>query len=178
MGFGAMKEAEQHQLLDCWYRQFNDRLVDFLYRGVRIRADAQDLAQEIYLRMLRVKSPELIESPRAYLYRVAIHVLDEWRTKERRAKQHSSDGLEDIVASTGLYDNPRQRDLAVDLRSALHHLPASYSATLILHWHYGMTYAEVAEHLDVTERQVKRYVVKGYAALRSRLEPALDGAND
>tara|TARA_R110002096_G_scaffold373449_1_gene566957 strand:+ start:180 stop:704 length:525 start_codon:yes stop_codon:yes gene_type:complete len=172
------KEAEQLQLLDCWYRQFNDRLLDFLYRGVRIRADAQDLAQETYLRMLRVKSPELIDSPRAYLYRVAIHVLDEWRTKERRAKQHSSDGLEDIAASTGLYDSPEQRELAVDLRRALQYLPASYSATLVLRWHYGMTYAEVAAHLDVTERQVKRYIVKGYAALRIRLEPTLGRASD
>ena len=172
-----MTRAEQQKLLDSWYQQFNDRLVDFLYRGVRIRADAQDLAQEVYLRMLRVKSPELIEAPRAYLYRVAIHVLDEWRTKERRAKLHSPDGLENLVAVTGLHD-PGRRDLAVDLSNALLQLPATYSSALILHWHHGMTYAEIAEHLDVSERQVKRYIVKGYAALRSRLEPALDDKND
>ena len=34
---------------------------------------------------------------------------------------------------------------------------------------HGLTYKQVAEHLGVTERMVKRYVVKGYASLREKL---------
>ncbi len=174
----SMDEAERQSLLDDWYRQFNVRLVDFLYRGVRIRADAQDLAQEIYLRMLRVKNPELIESPPAYLYRVAIHVLDEWRTRERRTKLHSSDGLEELIDPADAYSGSSLSDLKVDIRNALSQLPAIHSATLIMHWHHGMTYSEIADHLQVSERQVKRYVVKGYAALRCRLGSAWGFTHD
>ncbi len=163
---GCLKTAEQHGLVDEWYHEFNDRLIAFLSQGVRVRADVQDLAQEIYLRMLRAKNPELIEAPRAYLYRIAIHVLDEWRTKERRSNLHSSKGLNDLVANTGAFDNPQRRDAAIDLREALDTLPAKFATTLILRWHHGMGYREIAEHLDVTERMVKRYIVKGYAELR------------
>lgn len=172
-----MTSVEQKTLLDNWYRQFNDQLVNFLYRGVRIRAEAQDLAQEIYLRMLRVKNPELIAAPRAYLYRVAIHVLDEWRTKERKAKLHSSDTFEDMLVTDEATDS-HKRDLTVDLKNALEKLAPIYSATLILHWHHGMSYSEIAKRLDVSERQVKRYIVKGYATLRVRLEPGLDSTHD
>ncbi len=170
----TMNEVEKLPLVDSWYRQFYDRLVDFLHQGVRNRADAQDIAQEVYLRMLRVKSPELIESPRAYLYRVAIHVLDEWRSKERRKNLQTSDDIMDLIAMAGAYDDTQQKDLSVDLTNALNELPAAQTATLILRWHHGMGYREIAEHLKVSERQIKRYIVKGYTALRSRLEPALD----
>ena len=165
-GQDCLRDTEQHPLIDEWYHAFNDRLVAFLSQGVRARADVQDLAQEIFLRLLRAKNPELIEAPRAYLYRIAIHVLDEWRTKEKRASLHSSDGLNELAGSIGTPDEPNRRDTVEDLRKALEQLPANYATTLILRWHHGMAYREIAEHLDVTERMVKRYIVKGYAALR------------
>ncbi len=174
----TLSESESHPLVDGWYREFNDQLVGFLRRGVRAQADVQDLAQEIYLRLLRAKNPELIEAPRAYLYRVAIHVLDEWRSKERRNSLHSSAALSQLAAESGLFDDPERRDVVVDLREALLDLPVHYSTTLILRWHHGMSYKEIAEHLDVTERMVKRYIVKGYAKLRTRLETKGDRQRD
>ena len=122
------------------------------------------------MRLLRAKNPELIESPRAYLYRIAIHVLDEWRSKERRARLHSNKGLDTLVAKSDAFDDPERRDVAVDLRQALATLPVRYGTTLVLRWHHGMSYKEIAAHLDVTERMVKRYIVKGYAKLRTHLD--------
>lgn len=174
----GLKDTEQHPLIDEWYHTFNDRLVGFLSQAVRAPADVQDLAQEIYLRLLRAKNPELIEAPRAYLYRIAIHVLDEWRTKEKRAMLHSSEGLSQLVGSIGTPDDPNHRDMVVDLQKALSALPANFATTLLLRWHHGMGYREIAEHLEVTERMVKRYMVKGYAELRVRLGPETDRLSD
>ena len=173
-----MSRSESHPLVDSWYREFNDRLIGFLSQGVHAPADVQDLAQEIYLRLLRAKNPELIEAPRAYLYRIAIHVLAEWRTKERRESLHSSKDLNRLVADSGALDDPERRDVAVDLREALAELPSHYATTLILRWHHGMSYKEIATHLDITERMVKRYIVKGYAKLRVRLDTQGDEHRD
>ena len=173
-----LNRPESHPLVDGWYHEFNDRLIGFLSQGVHAPADVQDLAQEIYLRLLRAKNPELIEAPRAYLYRVAIHVLDEWRSKERRQNLHSSKGLNRLVADSGVFDDPERRDVAVDLREALSELPTHYATTLILRWHHGMSYKEIAEHLNITERMVKRYIVKGYAKLRVRLDTDGDPQRD
>ena len=173
-----MKEIGQHSLVDDWYHEFNDRLIGFLSQGVRASADVQDLAQEIYLRLLRAKNPELIEAPRAYLYRIAIHVLHEWRAKEKRTNLHSSDGLSQLAGSIGMPDDPNRRDAVVDLQQALTDLPAHYATTLMLRWHHGMKYREIAEHLGVTERMVKRYMVKGYAELRVRFGAQAEQKND
>lgn len=43
--------------------------------------DAEDLAQEVYLRLLRVEDLDAIEQPQAYLYRMARNIAAEWRAR-------------------------------------------------------------------------------------------------
>ena len=53
--------------------------------GYRISdSEVQDLAQEVFLRLLRVSNPDLVRHPRAYMLRVAINVLQEWRRRDDR----------------------------------------------------------------------------------------------
>lgn len=146
-----------------WYGRFGRSLTSFLQRSIQEPADRDDISQEIFLRLLRVKSPELIRSPKAYLYTVAAHVLAEWRAKQRHGLLHSAEALEELHA-----DDLAGLDLEqmADLRRMLQTLPAAYSSAIVLNWHYGMTYPEIAEALHVSERMVKRYIAKGYAALR------------
>src|SRR5688572_2879837 len=82
------KHPSPHALVAEWFGLFNEQLNHVLARGVRGKEDVQDLAQEVYLRLLRVDNPELIQSPWAYLYRIAVHVLAEWRARERRQQLH------------------------------------------------------------------------------------------
>jgi hypothetical protein len=59
---------------------FTDRragLHTFFLRRIRSKADAADLAQEVYLRMLRVSDHESIRNPADYLYRVANNLVKE-----------------------------------------------------------------------------------------------------
>ena len=82
---------------------------------------------------------------------------------------HSPTGLEELIATSGEFDDPQRRSNDDELKKALLELPSAYSTVLILKWHYGMDYSEIAEHLNISERQVKRHIVKGYANLRVRL---------
>ena len=50
---------------------YRGALQAFFYRRLRTKADAADLVQEVYLRMLRVSDPEAIRNPEAYLFTVA-----------------------------------------------------------------------------------------------------------
>ena len=166
-----MSKAKQSQVIRRWYGQYHDQLIAFLRRGIHRPADVQDLAQEVFLRLLRVDNPELVRNPKGYLFRVAVHVLDEWRSKERRAQLHDSQGLEQLASNLGAQTDGVRYRLVAEIRRALRTLPASYSAVLILRWHHGMTYTQIAQELDISQRMVKRYIAKGYAELRLRLEP-------
>ncbi len=156
-------------LASKYYGEFHQQLMRFLRRGIANDADVQDLSQEVYLRLLRVKTPELVNEPRAYVYRVAMHVLDEWRGRQRREQLHSSDALESLAGSeTG--EPAEQQQMLATVQEAIKQLPPAYSAAVILKWHYGMRYQDIAQHLGISERRVKRYIVKGYAQLRLELQ--------
>ena len=169
---------DQRVLVTDWYRQFNRRLKYLLAKGVSEKSDVQDLAQEVYLRLLRVDSPELIRTPWAYLYRIAIHVLAEWRVKERRQQLHDAEELDNLIANGEPIDDVVQARIRLVLDEALATLPASYRAVLVLHCQHHMTYREVANHLSITERMAKRYVIKGYAELRQYLALTEEQGND
>lgn len=160
-----------------YYFEFHEQLLRFLRRGIANDADVQDLSQEVYLRLLRVKNPELVLQPRAYVYRVAMHVLDEWRGRQRREQLHSSDAL-DVLESGETRHPPEKLELLETLRAAIRRLPPAYSAAVILKWHYGMRYQDIAQHLGISERRVKRYIVKGYAQLRVQLKSRGPNSND
>jgi len=120
---------------------------------------------------LRVKNPELIKSPKAYLFKVAIHVIDEWRNSKHNQYLHVENDDANVIEQSNKYQFIVGNDLnqKIDLNKALSSLPKIYSTTIIMKWHYGKTYQEIAKDLNISERQVKRYVVKAYAALRSKL---------
>ena len=83
-----------------WARSWNAGLTRFLRRRLPQQIDAEDLAQEVYVRLLRVEKLELIEEPQAYLYKVAVNVAAEWRMRACNSKPHTADELDALVAAT------------------------------------------------------------------------------
>lgn len=134
--------------------------------------DLPDLAQEVYLRLLRIERPELIRDPRSYVYRVALNVAEEWRLHAAQSKEHSSDAI-DTLESTDAPEESVVKDRQQQIvRRAVEDLPLAIRGALLLHVHRDMTYEQVAEHMDVSRRAVKRYLANGYAALRDAVEAA------
>jgi RNA polymerase sigma-70 factor (ECF subfamily) len=64
---------------------YGAELQRYLMRRLRDAQNARDLAQEVYLRLLRVGSGEHVQDRRAYLYRIASHVVYEFRMRARQA---------------------------------------------------------------------------------------------
>jgi RNA polymerase sigma-70 factor (ECF subfamily) len=144
-------------------RRWNFDLTRFVERRVRVRADAQDLAQEVYLRLLRTSQIDLIAEPQAYLYRMASNVAAEWRMRARESKHHSSDEIEMLLETRTPEVRLDEEQDQARLREALACLGVMPRA--------GMTNDEIASHLGITKRMVKRHQVSGYAELRARLIP-------
>src|ERR1700684_2870056 len=69
---------------------YRGALQAFFYRRLRTKADAADLVQEVYLRMLRVGDPEAIRNPEAYLFTVAANLLKENAVADRRHAQEAA----------------------------------------------------------------------------------------
>ena len=94
-----MPSPGRSQRIAEWARSWNAGLTRYLRRRLPGRIDPQDLAQEVYVRLLRVEQLEHIKEPQAYLYRVASNVAAEWRMRAVHAKPHSDVELESLVAT-------------------------------------------------------------------------------
>lgn len=158
------------RLAEDWYQQFKGSINQALSSRIGRTADIEDLAQEVYLRLLRVPKLSQVQNPKAYLYRVALNVADEWRQRAAQRYPHSSDPLEGLVS-----DEDSESSLEIEERrnqvvNTLSKLPPMCRTAVILHVKDGLTYDEIAEHMGISRRSVKRQISMGYAELRMRLD--------
>src|SRR5258707_15299570 len=79
-------------------------LQSFFLRRIRTKADAADLAQEVYVRMLRIRDLDAIRSPVSYLYTVANNLVKEHAVLDRR--QASSIDIDETSAEQQLETLP------------------------------------------------------------------------
>jgi RNA polymerase sigma factor (sigma-70 family) len=156
-------------LLLEWRQRWNRSLFQFLRRRVRSSVDVQDLAQETYLRLLRADLNE-VRNPLAYLLQVASHVAMEWCDRQPR-------GDSMVVLDVDTLADPQLPELELDARLSQQRLEktlASMSpmmrAVVLLRLRDERSYQEIAAELRITDRQVRRYLERGYERLRVAIE--------
>jgi RNA polymerase sigma-70 factor (ECF subfamily) len=151
--------------------RYGKRLTQFLSARLRNVDDVPDLAQEVYLRLLRVNDHEAIRSPEAYLITVASHVLH----------QHllGQDGTPPLVEISDIYEEfqstaalgPEARAEFTQrldvLEEALRHLPPREYAAFMMHRFAGYTIEEIAEKLGVARVTAKKYLAKALVHCRA-----------
>lgn len=165
-----MREPTQ----DMWLEEIvqrNDRdLKRYLSPRVGNRAEVEDLAQEIYLRLLRIERRDLIRSPEALLFRVASNAVYEWRLLARNRLPHSAEEIDRLEAGEGEPSSDIWRaELARALTIALGRLSPKCRAAVVLHRREQMTYAEVGARLGISVAMVKKYLSQGVALCREHL---------
>ena len=157
-------------LLLGWRRRWNRSLFQFLGRRVRATVDIEDLAQETYLRLLRARDLSEVRNPQAYLLRVAHHVLLEWR--DRQPPLEAVDALpEELLVDDSTPELELQASLSQKrLQQTLAAVSPTMRAVLLMRLRDERPYNEIAGKLDLTVRQVKRYLARGYERLRVAME--------
>jgi RNA polymerase sigma-70 factor (ECF subfamily) len=171
---GSVPEApaSQRRVVD-WFRQFRAPLRRFIARRRKIAAvDVDDVAQEVFLRLMRYGTDELVKDPRSYLFRIASNVAFEWSMRPRERAEHASDWLEEIVDDCDLLSEAERAERERELTRALADLPARSREVLHLHFMEGLSREEIAKRLNVSERIVKRDTLTAYAELRAVLHEA------
>lgn len=140
--------------------------MQFLRRRVRIAVDIEDLAQETYIRLLRVRDLTEVRNPQAYLLKVAGHVITEWR--ERQPPEDPLPLLdEDQLIDESNFECELDAQITQQrLDQVLANASAVTRSVLLLRFRDELTQKEIAQALTMTERQVRRHLMKGYEYLR------------
>lgn len=160
--------------LQGWARLLSDKgpaLANYFLRRVAHRWDAQDLVQEVYLRLLGTGDGDVaaIRNPEAYLFTVAGNLVKEHAQMRRRAPV-STEGLPEVLerlatpcqAGNDLDQELRRQRLA-DLMGRL---SPKCRAVMVMHYRDEMPYRDIGEALSISPNMVKKYIVKGLALCR------------
>ncbi|QNK03657.1 RNA polymerase sigma factor [Dyella telluris] len=153
------------------FEQQHDTLYRYFLKRTAHAWDAQDLVQELYLRLLRTDRDQgaVIQNPEAYLFTVAANLVKEHATRRQRSPL-GSDDLEEVIerlatpcdAAAGVDRSLRRERLA----DTIGRLPAKCRAALVMHYRDELGYRDIAERLDISTHMVKKYIVKALAVCR------------
>jgi RNA polymerase sigma factor (sigma-70 family) len=168
-----MAEPGSKGLVESLFGRHQAALQAFFRRRVRSSADAPDLVQEVYLRMLRVSDTEAIRNPEHYLFTVANNLAKEHAVLDRRRANHVDidewsvqEKLGEIPALDGRLDTNQR---IARLRTVLEQLSPKCRAAVVLQYRHGRTYQQIAERLDVSPHMVKKYLSQALAHCRRRM---------
>lgn len=165
-------------------RRFQDRIVSLAYRYLGSAADAEDLAQEVFLRVYRAKeSYEPSARFSTWIYRIASNTsLNHLRGRKARRKvagpmptDGEGDGAGDPLdpASAAPGERLEKDELARVLRRIVDDLPDRQRIAILLNKYEGLGYEEVAAAMDLSVMAVKSLLTRARVNIKERLEPYL-----
>ena len=153
-------------------------VIHFLYRMVQNQAVAEELAQEVFLRVYRSRSTyEPTAKFTTWLFRIATHLALNWIRDGKREKGQESldegatEGLIRQVPDTA----PNVEHILLtevkreEIRRAIRALPEKQRAAVLMHKYHEMEYSQIAKVLGCSESAVKSLLFRAYESLRSRL---------
>ena len=160
-------DEQRHGFLERLFSEHRRGLAKYFRNRIRKSADVPDLVQEVYTRLVKVKSPEALRAPASYLYAVASNLLKEYRQRERRYVNLSD--LDEKTVNKLLGELPSlERELEASQRverlySAIARMPDKIRNAMTLKYRHGLTYAEIAKAMGISESSVKQSLALGIA---------------
>ena len=166
-----MADERRKRLLD---QILSDRaaLQKYLRKVTSGAEDVEDLVQEAYVRVCAIPAAQVVDSPRALLFRIARNLaVDRARQKATRATDDVAD-LEPLNVSSEEAEPDEQVDLRRRYESfcaAVDSLPPLCRRVFVLRKVYQLSHAEIAQVLGLSHSTIEKHVAKGLLRCRDRL---------
>jgi RNA polymerase sigma-70 factor (ECF subfamily) len=164
------------EAFDTLSRRLRPALMRYFQRRTASVSDAEELVQELFLRLLRRADLFALENLDGYVFEAAANLArDRVRRQQARGGRHID--IADIEAAT---DEPSPEQV-VDARKrldlmlvALDGLPPRARTIVILRRFENLTYRQIAERLDISVSAVEKHMVRAMSALRAALGTTSD----
>jgi RNA polymerase sigma-70 factor (ECF subfamily) len=163
-------------------RRYRLPMVGYFRRMVRDQTLAEDLAQEVFLRVYKSRERYQPEAKfTTWLYRIAtnlaLNAIRDRRDEVSASGDEDSEGFSVLSRLTDPCPTAEQqlvqRDRERLIRQSVESLPENQRAAVILHKYQEVDYRQIAGILSVSESAVKSLLFRAYETLRIRLEPLL-----
>lgn len=154
------------ELIRALFRENNRALIRFLTAKLHSESDAQDVAQEAYVRLLQLENPGAVSFVRAYLFRIAANLaVDRIRQRALQEKNAPQQNVlfEQLLARPDPERTAIGEQQLATVRAALEELPDNCREACALHFFAERSVREIAEQMNLTERMIRYHIARGLA---------------
>ncbi|CAN5616429.1 sigma-70 family RNA polymerase sigma factor [soil metagenome] len=168
---------------DFLLQKYRKPIIHFMYRMVRNQAIAEELAQEVFLRIYRSRETYRAEARfSTWLYRIATNLGVNYARDNRHERTASTVYLDETdpetgttadVADTtpGAEANLLRRERLNAIRQHVLALPERQRMAVLMHKYEGMDYRQIGDVLKLSESATKSLLFRAYQTLREKLKP-------
>ena len=157
--------------------EYRRPVIGHIYRLVRDVSIAEELAQEVFLRVYRARDYQRTAKFRSWLFRIATNLALNWLRDHRHEASHQrldhtppQARLREPSARTPNMEEFLVRDARLaEVRAAIQELPAKHRAAVLMHKYQELDYAEMARALNCSVPAIKSLLFRAYENLRRRL---------
>lgn len=167
---------------DYLVAKYRRPMVSFMYRMAHNAGIAEELAQEVFLRVYRSRETYKADAKfSTWLYRIATNLAVNHARDTRHERPEATVSLDEPDTETGTtVDLPDgkptveqsilRRERLAAIRQQVEALPERQRTAVIMHKYQGLDYRQIAEVLKLSESATKSLLFRAYEALRQRLK--------
>lgn len=156
--------------------EVDGRQLHLLLARLTLREDvAEDLMQELFLKLQRSCGFLQAKYPRAYVRQAAIHLAFDWRRRQQRRLDVECLDLDPKTNTPSLLDKLVDGEEVEQIIEALDHIPAVARDCVLLRYLQQEEYDTIADHLGKTPHQVRAICYKAISQLRKLFRIATEG---
>ncbi|MFZ0299413.1 MAG: sigma-70 family RNA polymerase sigma factor [Candidatus Sulfotelmatobacter sp.] len=178
-------KAGDQSAFDYLVQKYRRPLVSFMYRLARNSAAAEDLAQEVFLRVYRSRQTyEASAKFTTWLYRIATNLAVNHARDTRHERPEVTVSLDEPDEETGTTldvadatitaeEALLRRERMLAIRGKVEALPERQKLAVIMHKYQQMDYKQIADVLKLSESATKSLLFRAYETLREQLKEFL-----
>lgn len=177
-GAGDASDARSERV-EQLFREHNEALIRFLMTRLRSYHEAREVAQEAYVRLLSLDDTGAVSYLRAFLFKTAANIAI-----DRQRRDHSYERVDELPLFQELTEQrtPERRvageQTLARLQRLIAALPAKCRDAFVLHQFHNMSPAEISRQMRISERMVRKYIVRALAHCRAGLDSTGGSGND
>jgi RNA polymerase sigma-70 factor (ECF subfamily) len=175
-------KAGDDSAFDYLVQKYRRPMIGFMYRMARNTAAAEDLAQEVFLRVYRSRANyEASAKFTTWLYRIATNLGVNHARDTRHERPENTMNLDEPDSETGTTPDLADKTLTVEerilrrerltaIRQKVEALPERQKLAVLMHKYQEMDYRQIAEVLKLSESATKSLLFRAYETLREQLK--------
>jgi RNA polymerase sigma-70 factor, ECF subfamily len=175
-------KAGDDSAFDFLVQKYRRPIINFMYRMAHNTAAAEDLAQEVFLRVYRSRSSyEASAKFTTWLYRIATNLGMNYSRDTRHERPENTMNLDEPDEETGqardladktpsVEEEIMQRERLRAIRQKVEALPERQKMAVLMHKYQQMDYRQIADVLKLSESATKSLLFRSYETLRTQLK--------